>query len=155
MTLISWSDKFSIGVGMIDEQHKNLFRLVNDMHDYINSGSAKDKISSALDALINYTEYHFKEEEDYMFNVEYTRFEQHKIAHDNLTVWYLIFSMIFQRAKVTPKSLSSFYTNGLQNILWIRIKRSGNLWKWRYCDLYYKMTFRLFIMMKYTVWLLY
>ena len=125
MTFISWSEKFSIGVGIIDEQHKNLFQLVNDMHNFIKSGSAKEKISTALDALINYTEYHFKEEEDYMFNVSYPRFEQHKAAHDNLKEQVFNFKKEFQEGKADPDKFLDFLYDWLTRHIMDQDKKIG------------------------------
>lgn len=84
MPFISWSDKFSIGVQQIDSQHKRLFDLVNSVYEHAHSDSAKDVITKSLNELIDYTEYHFSEEESFMLKQEYIRFDQHKLAHDNL-----------------------------------------------------------------------
>ena len=125
MPTISWSDKFSIGVEMIDEQHKNLFRLVNDLNSNITGGSSKQALSSALDALIDYTKYHFKEEEDYMFNVEYPRLEQHKIAHDNLTQQVLDFEQALSEGKGDVSKFLEFLYDWLTKHIMDQDKKIG------------------------------
>ena len=99
MPLISWSDKFAIGLEMIDEQHRMLFKLVNDLHAHINDSAGQQALSDALGALIDYTTYHFREEEDYMFNIEYPKFGQHKLLHDTLTQQVLDFQQGFSEGK--------------------------------------------------------
>ena len=125
MPLISWSDKFSIGVEMIDEQHKTLFNLVNDLHSHINDGSARQALSNALDALIEYTQYHFTAEEDYMFNTEYPRFEQHKAFHDNLTKQVLEFKQEFSEGKGDTGKFLEFLYQWLSNHIMEQDKKIG------------------------------
>lgn len=84
MTLFSWNSKFSIDVDVIDNQHKKLFELINNLHSLVKSGIQGKEITQRLDALIDYTSYHFVEEEKYMQEVGYIRLDQHKLAHQNL-----------------------------------------------------------------------
>jgi len=85
MPLLSWSNKFSIDVEMVDDQHRKLFNLINTMYDLLRANSAGKALSDALDALIDYTKYHFKAEEELMLQIEYVRYSRHKLAHENLT----------------------------------------------------------------------
>ncbi len=84
MTLFAWNSKFSINVSVIDDQHKKLFELINSLHTLAKSGVKGTELNRRLDALIEYTVYHFSEEEKYMQQVGYVRFDQHRLAHENL-----------------------------------------------------------------------
>lgn len=110
---------------MIDEQHKKLFLLVNDLHNYINNGTDKDKIASALSSLIDYTGYHFQEEEDYMFNVSYPRFEQHKALHDNLKEQVQNFKLEFAEGRANTEEFLDFLYQWLTKHIMEQDKKIG------------------------------
>ena len=64
MAIIEWSDSFSVGNATIDSQHKKLFHLLDSIFVAMKAGKAKEIINPSIDELINYTETHFKTEED-------------------------------------------------------------------------------------------
>lgn len=64
--LISWDEKYSVGAARIDEQHKKLFEFLNAYYDAIAQGNSEKMISATLKNLMDYTKYHFKDEEDFM-----------------------------------------------------------------------------------------
>ena len=78
----AWKAEYSLGVKSIDEQHEELFRMLNDLGDALWEGVGKDKIRSTLKFLANYTVDHFKTEERFMQESSYPGFEEHKKAHD-------------------------------------------------------------------------
>ena len=84
--MIEWSDKFKTGIEIIDEQHKELFRLFNRVYDLYNNEFIIDKydqIIAAVEELKEYTKYHFKAEEDYMLSIRYKKFFEHKLKHED------------------------------------------------------------------------
>ena len=81
----SWSDKYSVGIEIIDEQHKELFNILDNCYELLlkNKDDDKyDKIITILEELKNYTIYHFKTEEEFMKKNGYSKFLSHKFAHD-------------------------------------------------------------------------
>jgi len=85
MALIVWNEKFSVNVKEIDEQHKKLFDMINELDDAIVACKAKDVLSKTLADMINYTETHFSIEEGYMKESDYPELPEHKKAHDEFT----------------------------------------------------------------------
>jgi len=81
---IDWSQKLSIGVHEIDEQHMKLVELVNEMHEAIQQHRASEVTLKILDDLIVYTKTHFQTEEALMDILEYEDFSDHKATHDQL-----------------------------------------------------------------------
>jgi hemerythrin len=81
MPLIQWSDDLSIGIHEIDDQHKKLVSLINDLHDAMKSGQAKQALEKTLSELADYAVYHFQVEEKYMEKFRYPGFPSHKLAH--------------------------------------------------------------------------
>ena len=93
--LISWDPKFSIGIPLIDEQHKHLVELCNKLYTeimesrskYGNNNNAKWQIALAgtLKECVNYVATHFSSEEKLMKLVGYEQFAEHKNRHDEFT----------------------------------------------------------------------
>ena len=85
MAFISWSEKISLEVPEIDEQHKKLVELINLMYDSVVAGLERKSLAKVLDDLISYTVYHFNTEERYFIKFHYPEMEHHKQLHNSLT----------------------------------------------------------------------
>jgi hemerythrin len=81
---IEWNDSYLLGIPEIDNQHKKLLAVANDLYDAA-SGSIESytlKMSKVLKALTDYTLYHFGEEERFMTKYGYQAVPVHKKEHD-------------------------------------------------------------------------
>jgi len=85
MALISWNENLSVGIKSIDEQHKKLVGMVNDLHSAMGSGRGKEIMSQTVAGLVEYTKGHFCYEEELMKKHSYPGLLNHKLKHDNLT----------------------------------------------------------------------
>ncbi len=63
MQQFEWSDKLSVGVPMIDIQHKELIAAFNDLSTAIEQGTGTGAIKKLLTFLKYYSEWHFEQEE--------------------------------------------------------------------------------------------
>ena len=63
MPLMTWTDKLSVGVGVIDEDHKKLVGMVNELYDAMQAGQGRDSLGRILNGLVQYTKFHFAREE--------------------------------------------------------------------------------------------
>lgn len=82
---IEWDDSYLIGIPEIDNQHKKLLSIANELYD-ASAGSDEEyklKMSHVLKSLVDYTEYHFTQEEKFMDRYEYPSTCVHKMAHDS------------------------------------------------------------------------
>ncbi|NJM14282.1 MAG: hypothetical protein HC896_01855 [Bacteroidales bacterium] len=41
MSLITWNEKYSVGIKEIDNQHVNLVNIINELHDAMLKGKGK------------------------------------------------------------------------------------------------------------------
>jgi hemerythrin len=63
MQKFEWNDSLSVGVPMIDIQHKELIAAFNDLSDAIEQGTGTSAIKKLLTFLKYYAEWHFEQEE--------------------------------------------------------------------------------------------
>ncbi|MDJ0806841.1 MAG: bacteriohemerythrin [Gammaproteobacteria bacterium] len=82
--LLSWSDELSVGIQEIDEQHKVLVALLNDLHNAVLSRHGREAVGPILGRLAEYTRIHFAVEESLMRILDYPRYEEHKEEHVSL-----------------------------------------------------------------------
>lgn len=84
--MLQWKEEYSIGVELIDEQHKHLFEIGNKIYDLLENYlyvDKYDKIVVIINELREYTRYHFKSEEDYMIQMKYPKYFNQKVEHDD------------------------------------------------------------------------
>lgn len=79
--VIQWSDSYRIGLGEIDDQHKTLVDLMNDLWQAIAVNADLQDCEKILQRLEHYTIAHFGAEETMMQSIGYPDFEAHKAAH--------------------------------------------------------------------------
>lgn len=85
MALMEWTEKLSVGVAALDEDHKKLVSMVNELYDAMLAGHGKEKLGPILDGLVKYTRFHFAREEKYFAQTGYPGSAAHKEQHDALT----------------------------------------------------------------------
>jgi hemerythrin len=83
---IEWSNALSVGVKEIDDQHKRLIEMLNELNNAIHGGWGKEARKDVIDRLIEYTRVHFATEESLMTLSGYPDTEAHKKQHENLIV---------------------------------------------------------------------
>ncbi len=84
MPLLEWSEKYSVNIRAIDDQHKKWIQILNELHDAMKSGRGKDIVGKVLDELVDYTRVHFSSEEKLMEANGYPLFEGHKRLHEDM-----------------------------------------------------------------------
>ncbi len=85
MALMTWDPKFSVNIREIDNQHKKLFELINNLHDSMKTGKGKEALGKILSELADYTVNHFSAEEKLFQTYGYPEQAQHKKMHTDLT----------------------------------------------------------------------
>jgi len=86
MAYIDFTDKLSVKIAIIDEQHKKLIAIINDLHDAMVAGQGKSVMDDVLFRLIEYTKMHFSTEERLMAQYNYPDRIAHETQHIELTV---------------------------------------------------------------------
>lgn len=85
--IFKWDEQFIINIDVIDNQHKNLVNLTNQLVCAIFSDNTIDResIKTLQKSLKNYTLSHFKDEEDLMLKegIDVRHYENHVNAHQD------------------------------------------------------------------------
>jgi len=84
MAFIEWSDKLSVGISSIDDQHKKSVEIVNRLHTAMGAGKGNEILDKIFNELINYTAEHFTTEEMYFKLHKYPQESIHKKEHEDL-----------------------------------------------------------------------
>lgn len=81
---IVWRDALSVGNDLIDADHRHLLSLINTVEDLLTTDRPRTDLLEAIDHLGNYTDFHFRREEQIMLRVQYAKYDDHKQAHGRL-----------------------------------------------------------------------
>lgn len=83
--MFEFTSEYRLGIRLLDEQHKELFRLANVLFDIVECNRL-DMIEVSIMSFIEYTRYHFVSEERIYseMNMALQDIEEHKVIHQNI-----------------------------------------------------------------------
>jgi hemerythrin len=84
MSLLKWNDTFSIGLDEINEQHKHLIEIINNLHDTLKLDADDQDIATIFLDLRKYALQHFSDEEACMLRDGFPELDKHKKVHRDL-----------------------------------------------------------------------
>ncbi len=103
MPLMTWTEEMSVGVKVLDDDHKALIAMLNELHDSIQAGRPRAVLERVIDGMLKYTKTHFAREEKMFAQTGYPAAAAHKAEHEQLA----------RRAM----NLQSRFENGQSNVL--------------------------------------
>lgn len=83
--MYQWKEEFTLGIAEIDDQHRRLIEIAEEVYQIMNDAWRTDKynqILTVLGELKDYTVYHFKFEEAYMAKIGYKKRFSHALEHN-------------------------------------------------------------------------
>jgi hemerythrin len=80
---MEWTTKLATGIEEIDNQHRELFSIINRFKETFsdNSKDTDQSVGQILRYLVEYSSFHFASEEDYMERIGYSGFSDHRAIH--------------------------------------------------------------------------
>lgn len=84
MNKLQWDESLSIGIELIDRQHKQWIEHYNNTVDAVAAQQSPMQTTKTLGFLVDYTETHFSTEEKHMAANNYGGLDEHKAKHDEL-----------------------------------------------------------------------
>lgn len=91
MSMVQWSNEFSVDIQEIDEQHKLIVNYINEIYAALTRKDSHALIADVVHNLVEYTKIHFAVEETLMRIFHYEGYDQHKQIHDKLVQQALIY----------------------------------------------------------------
>jgi hemerythrin len=125
--LISWSPTFSVGVKLIDDQHKGLLRLTNDLFNHCVGDEESERVyfAEVIGKAVEYVKVHFATEEKIMLATKFDGYREHKREHDAFVLNVVDQIRAFNEGK--PFTLLAF-TKYLKNWVLTHIAVSDKLY---------------------------
>ncbi len=84
MGKLAWNETLSVGIALIDEQHKTWIDRFNTLAGAIAEHGAERQIAVTLGFMLDYTHFHFATEEKYMTAHNYPGLAEHLLKHEEL-----------------------------------------------------------------------
>ncbi len=81
MKFMEWSPKFELGIPDIDKQHQRWLEILNNFYEKMDNNEMTENLKILIGEVLEYTNYHFKEEETFMDSIHYPEIESHKKRH--------------------------------------------------------------------------
>jgi len=88
---VVWRDEYSVGFDAIDDDHKKLLNLMNNLQAAIMCNTGEEFERAILEELMDYTRYHLHREEELMQTHDYLDYEGHKAQHDQMIIQAKVF----------------------------------------------------------------
>ena len=82
--IMQWRPEYSVNIQVIDGHHKRLVEMTSTLLQGLKNGASKEDLDEALDFLIDYTDYHFVEEEKLFRRYGYPEADDHHGQHEAL-----------------------------------------------------------------------
>lgn len=111
---IEWKNEYSIGIDVIDNQHKQFLELMEQAYEAFDKKETKEELAVLIDNLRSYTLLHFSTEEKYFNLFNYELKDEHIEHHLKLKEELMRLMKKFQMdgPKITPQ-LVDFLENWL------------------------------------------
>lgn len=113
MTFIEWSDGYSVKNAKMDEQHQMLFQYVNEFYEASENGKPHGELIIIFDKIIEYTHYHFQDEETIMAEANFPNLETHKAVHAQLVERVMDYKNRLQTENGVATEIKFFLKNWL------------------------------------------
>ena len=110
---VVWEDRFSVDIPIIDNQHKRLITMTNDLHKAcLLSDSVEEQFRKTVRDAVYYVKYHFTTEEEIMVKTAYPGYLDHKRIHTEFAQEVLKNALYFdERKKYAPHQFVRFLRN--------------------------------------------
>ncbi len=78
---IKWQDNYSVGHSILDNQHKFLLEIINDLYKSMISNNLEGNYGELVKELIKYTNVHFGFEEKLLEKIGFQEIKDHLVYH--------------------------------------------------------------------------
>jgi hemerythrin-like metal-binding protein len=123
--VIVWDDSCKIGIELMDNDHRVLVDLINQLPAAFEGGETEWVVGSVVNALMDYTEYHFGREEKLQELCGFAGCAGHKKVHAKLAAQAKVYQHAYleKPESVDAQELAQFLKHWLMNHILIEDKK--------------------------------
>lgn len=128
---MKWRPDFNLGIKEIDDQHKKIIELINELNEAFMHSEAREKLGVILDEMADYANYHFKTEEKLFSEHNYPFAAEHIKLHEAFKEKVIHFKEQFDKGLPVTFRVLGFLRKWLTNHIldidreYVDIVRSG------------------------------
>jgi hemerythrin len=115
MTKLVWTDQLSVGIDVIDQQHRRIVEYINQLDDALTFGHSRQEIGNLINDLVDYTMSHFGFEESLQEEAGYQFLVSHKKVHELFAQRVTDYQTRFEKGEDVCKGLNSLLVTWLFN----------------------------------------
>ena len=127
--IVVWQNSYSVGIKLIDDQHKELIKLTNKLFAscMANREHSRTVFLDTVSDAVDYVGYHFSTEEKVMERVNYPEYGQHKQEHADFAREVFTKVEEFNAGRViAPISFVYFLRDWILHHIAVNDKKVGN-----------------------------
>jgi hemerythrin len=114
VSVMVWTTEMSVGLAVLDDDHKQLIRIINQLGADSVSGDRRAAIRQSLVALRRYAEFHFAREEKVLMACAYPHLEEHQGEHRDFVQRI---QDLTRRFDADPEDMAEIVNEDLMNFL--------------------------------------
>jgi hemerythrin len=110
-----WRPEYSINIVEMDNHHKKLFELAENLYQITKNNNQKELIKKGVSDLLEYTIFHFNAEEELLKKHKYPLLEDHNKKHKHLIQRVLNFSIELENNNLNENELIQLLRDWILN----------------------------------------
>ena len=113
--LVVWNDSFSVEYAPLDDQHKKLVGMINELIQGCKEGTeaAKESVMQVFEQTVEYVKTHFADEEEYLAQVLYPNLDTQKKQHQQFVFELVSLVTKVESGNTAPIDMVKFLKNWL------------------------------------------
>jgi len=112
----TWNENVSIRIPLIDKEHKQLMRILEQIEEHQHDNVGSEAISTVIDQLREFASSHFRHEEDYMHQVGFPGYQAHKEQHKRFRERTAAFCVdVMNQKDTTPQEIYHYLSDWVAN----------------------------------------
>jgi hemerythrin len=81
---IVWQDEYSIGIPILDEQHRGIITTINSLHYFLQQGHELNFLKPTIDISRLFMGFHFATEKELLVQIHYPGIREDTVLHTKL-----------------------------------------------------------------------
>ena len=119
MAQFIWDEKYSVNNEVLDNHHKRLFVILNNLHKCCSAKAHRVTLSAIVEELLSYASHHCEVEERHMKRIGYKHIKEHVSEHRLITdaIYKQQYKRDIKEVEITLETVSALGKLLLDHIL--------------------------------------